>query len=56
MSVILRLCVPTLKGHIYVAVLVDIRVMEETAQVNICSSCFFGACCLILIIHLHGTP
>ena len=39
--------VPTLKGRMYVAVLVDIRVMEEAAQVNISSSCSFGACRLI---------
>ena len=35
-------CVPTLKGPTSAAVLVGIRVMEETAQVNICLICFNG--------------
>ena len=35
-------CVPTLKDPTSVAVLVDIRVMEETAQVDICFTCFIN--------------
>ena len=42
MSVTPMLCVPTLKDPTSAAVLVDIRVMDETAQVNISCICFFG--------------
>lgn len=41
MSVILTLCVPTLKGRMFARVLANIRVMEETARVNISCSYVF---------------
>ncbi len=50
MSVLSMLCVTTLKDLMFAAVLEGIRVMVETAQVNILPYAFYRRCEIVKVI------